>query len=163
MLPFQSSFPASNKRCEDGKSHFALARPRRPSFIYTPMTRIAIPDDAPPVLAASQVWKELSACNAAHFDTLPGTTDRLIERIAGAEVVLNIRASSKFTEPVFATCPRLRLLSLWGTGTDHVDLAAAARHGVTVCNTPGVSAVSIAEHTLALLFAVARHIPQMDR
>ena len=126
------------------------------------MTRIAIPDDAPPVLAASQVWKELSACNAAHFDTLPGTTDRLIERIAGAEVVLNIRASSKFTEPVFATCPRLRLLSLWGTGTDHVDLAAAARHGVTVCNTPGVSAVSIAEHTLALLFAVARRIPQVD-
>jgi len=56
----------------------------------------------------------------------------------------------------------LRLLSLWGTGTDHVDLAAAARHSVTVCNTPGVSAVSIAEHGLALLLAVARHVPQLD-
>src|SRR5205085_1226312 len=55
-----------------------------------------------------------------------------------------------------------RLVSIWGTGTDHVDLAAAARHGVAVANTPGVSARSIAEHTLALLFAVARRIPQMD-
>jgi D-3-phosphoglycerate dehydrogenase len=51
---------------------------------------------------------------------------------------------------------------VWGTGTDHVDLAAATRHGVTVTNTPGVSAISIAEHALALLLAAARHIPQMD-
>jgi len=56
----------------------------------------------------------------------------------------------------------LRLLSVWGTGTDHVDLASAARHGVTVTNTPGVSARSIAEHALALLLAVARRIPEMD-
>ena len=75
---------------------------------------------------------------------------------------MNIRASSKFTERVFAACPRLRLISVWGTGTDHVDLAAAARHGVTVTNTPGVSAISIAEHALALLLAVARRIPQLD-
>ena len=76
--------------------------------------------------------------------------------------MLNIRSSSRFTERVFAACPHLRLLSIWGTGTDHVDLAAAARHGVTVTNTPGVSARSIAEHALALLFAVARRIPDMD-
>ena len=126
------------------------------------MTQIAIPDDAPPVLAASTVWKELSAHQLDYYDTLPGSEDRLIERIAEAEVVINIRASSKFTGQVFAACPRLRLLSLWGTGTDHVDLAAASRHGVAVTNTPGVSAISIAEHTLALLLAVARHIPQID-
>ena len=51
---------------------------------------------------------------------------------------------------------------MWGTGTDHVDLAGAARHGVTVTHTPGVSARSIAEHALALLFAVARRLPEMD-
>jgi D-3-phosphoglycerate dehydrogenase len=43
-----------------------------------------------------------------------------------------------------------------------VDLAAAARHGVTVTSTPGVSAVSVAEHALALLLAVARRIPRVD-
>jgi D-3-phosphoglycerate dehydrogenase len=123
---------------------------------------ICIPDDAPPVLRSSAVWTELAAHAIDYHDSLPGSEERLTERIANAEVVLNIRASSKFGERVFAACPRLRLLSLWGTGTDHVDLAAAARHSVTVCNTPGVSAVSIAEHGLALLLAVARHVPQLD-
>jgi len=127
------------------------------------MIRISIPDDAPPVLRSSSAWQDLEArAQLDYCDTLPGSEERLVERIAGADAVLNIRASSKFTARVFDGCPRLRLLSLWGTGTDHVDLAAAVRHGVTVTNTPGVSAVSIAEHALALLLAVARRIPQMD-
>jgi D-3-phosphoglycerate dehydrogenase len=127
------------------------------------MPRIAIPDDAPPVLASSAVWPGLvSRAELDYHDTLPGSEERLIERIGAAEVVLNIRASSKFTERVFAACPRLRLISVWGTGTDHVDLAAAARHGVSVANTPGVSAISIAEHALALLLAVAHRIPHLD-
>jgi phosphoglycerate dehydrogenase-like enzyme len=127
------------------------------------MPRISIPDDSPPVLATSAVFPALQArAELDYHDTLPVSEDILTERIHAAEVVLNIRASSRFTARVFAACPRLRLLSVWGTGTDHVDLASAARHGVTVTNTPGVSARSIAEHALALLFAVARHIPQMD-
>jgi D-3-phosphoglycerate dehydrogenase len=125
--------------------------------------RICIPDDAPPVLAASAAWPGLNQrAELDYHDTLPGSEDRLIGHIGTAEVVLNIRASSKFTERVFASCPNLRLLSVWGTGTDHVDLAAAGRHRVTVTNTPGVSAVSIAEHTLALLLAAARQIPRVD-
>ncbi len=127
------------------------------------MPRISIPDDAPPVLASSGVWRELAArAELDYHDTLPGSEVRLIERIAAAEVVLNIRSSCGFSERVFAACPRLRLLSVWGTGTDHADLAAAARHGVTVTNTPGVAANSVAEHALALLLAVARRIPQLD-
>ncbi len=127
------------------------------------MPEIHIPDDAPPVLRSSSVWSELAdAAELVYYDTLPGSEDRLIERLAGAELVLNIRSSTRFTARVFEACPRLRLLSVWGTGTDHVDLAAARRHGVAVTTTPGVSAVSIAEHTLALLLAVARRIPRMD-
>ena len=127
------------------------------------MTRISIPDDSPVVLATSAVFPALqSRAELDYYDTLPGTEDVLIERIGAAETVLNIRSSSRFTERVFAACPGLRLLSVWGTGTDHVDLVNAAQHGVTVTNTPGVSARSIAEHALALLFAVARRIPEMD-
>src|ERR1035437_5106034 len=127
------------------------------------MPRISIPDDSPPVLATSAVFPALQArAELDYNDTLPVSEDMLTERIRAAEVVLNIRASSPFTARVCAACPRLRMLSVWGTGTDHVDLASAARHGVTVTNTPGVSARSIAEHALALLFAVARRIPQMD-
>lgn len=133
------------------------------AIIPVSVIRIAIPDDSPAVLASSASWRELSGrAHLDYYDTLPGSEDRLAERIAPADAVLNIRSSSRFTDAVMAACPRLRLISVWGTGTDHVDLAAAERRGIAVATTPGVSAVSIAEHTLALLLAVARRIPAGD-
>jgi phosphoglycerate dehydrogenase-like enzyme len=127
------------------------------------MPRIVIPDDAPPVMAASAAYRKLlGETPVDYYDTLPGAEDRLIERIAGAEIVISIRSSTRFTENVFRNCPGMRLVSLWGTGTDNVDLPSAERHGVTVTNTPGVSAFSIAEHALALMLAVARRIPRND-
>lgn len=125
--------------------------------------RIVIPDDAPPVMAPSDAYRRLlEQVQVDYHDTLPGTEERLIKRIAGAEIVINIRSSSRFTANVFRQSPKLRLLSVWGTGTDNVDLEAAARHGVTVTNTPGVSAASVAEHALTLLLATARRIPHLD-
>lgn len=97
-----------------------------------------------------------------HHDTLPGSGAVLAERLRNAEIAVNIRASSNFTGAVLRGAPRLRLVSIWGTGTDNVDLEAARRLGVTVTNTPGVSATAIAEHALALLFAVARRLPRLD-
>ena len=124
---------------------------------------VHVVDDYPAVLRPSAVWPELAAqAEVVYYDTLPGSEDALIERLRDAEIVLNIRSSVRFTDRVFGACPRLRLISIWGTGTDHVDLASAERHGVTVRNTPGVTAISIAEHTLALLLAVARRIPLVD-
>lgn len=120
---------------------------------------VVIPDDFPVVMGASHAYSLFSSqMPVTYYDTLPGSEERLIERIRDFPVVINIRSSTKFTASVFAACPNLKLLSLWGTGTDNVDLAAAARHGVTVTNTPGVSAVSIAEHSLMLMLAVARRI-----
>src|SRR5258708_28923483 len=133
------------------------------SAIVRQMPRIVIPDDAPPVMAPSADYRKLLAQTSVdYYDTLPGTEERLIERIAGAEIVISVRSSTRFSENVFRNCPGLRLLSLWGTGTDNVDLPSAARHGVTVTNTPGVSASSIAAHALALMLAVARRIPLVD-
>jgi D-3-phosphoglycerate dehydrogenase / 2-oxoglutarate reductase len=112
---------------------------------------ISVPDDFPPVLRSSSAFAELDA--PLYFDSLPGSEDVLISRIRDSGIVLNIRSSSKFTARVF---------EVWGAGTDHVDLEAAARHGVTVRTTPGVSAISIAEHALALTLAAARRIPVLD-
>jgi len=123
------------------------------------MPQIVIPDDFPAVMGASAAYQKLLARNAvSYYDTLPGSEEALIERIGDAEAVINIRSSSKFTASVFAACPKLKVLSLWGTGTDNIDLAAAVMHGVTVTNTPGVAAPSIAEHCLMLTLAVARRI-----
>jgi phosphoglycerate dehydrogenase-like enzyme len=114
-------------------------------------------------MGLSHAYRELLARTPVeYYDTKPASEADLIERICSAEVVINIRSSTRFTENVFAQCSQLRLLSLWGTGTDNVDLAAAARYGVTVTNTPGVSAISIAEHCLALMLSVARRIPRTD-
>ena len=127
------------------------------------MPRIVIPDDAPPVMASSPSYRRLLEQTPVDYhDTLPESEEQLIQRIAGFDVVICIRSSTYFTENVFSRSPDLRLLSLWGTGTDNVDLAAASRHGVTVTNTPGVSAFSIAEHALMLMLAVARKVPQLD-
>lgn len=124
---------------------------------------IVVPDDFPPVLGPSGAFQSLQDRAHVHYhDSLPASTAVLAERIGDATGVVNIRSSIEFGEQVFAACPGLRALSLWGTGTDHVDLGAAERHGVVVTNTPGVSAVAMAEHTLALMLAVARDIPRID-
>jgi phosphoglycerate dehydrogenase-like enzyme len=123
------------------------------------MPSIVIPDDYPIVMAVSRAYGQLlEKTPVEYFETLPGTEDALIERIRNFEIVINIRSSSKFTRRLFACCPRLKLLSIWGTGTDNVDLVAAQQQAVTVTNTPGVSAVSIAEHALMLTLAVARRV-----
>ena len=124
---------------------------------------ISIPDDCPAVMGPSAAYAALRnrPAEVRYWDTLPGPA--LAERIAGAAVVINIRSSSRFTAEVLAASPELKLLSIWGTGTDNVDLAAAARLGVTVTNTPGVAAIAIAEHCLMLMLAVARRIVDVDQ
>jgi len=91
------------------------------------------------------------------------TQEELIERIRESEVVINIRAYTQFTPPVLASCRNLRLISIWGTGTDNVDLKSARELGITVTNTPGANALSVAEHTIAILLSLARKIPLLDR
>lgn len=127
------------------------------------LPRIVVPDDYPPVLGPSSAFQSLrERARLEHHASLPPSTQVLLERIRGAEGVVNIRSSIVFGADVFAGCPGLRALSLWGTGTDHVDLEAAKRSGVVVTNTPGVSAVAMAEHALALMLSVARDIPRID-
>jgi D-3-phosphoglycerate dehydrogenase len=82
--------------------------------------------------------------------------------VAEGEAV-NIRGRTRFTDEVLRACPKLRLVSIWGTGTDNVDLRAAAAHGITVTNTPGANAIAVAEHTLALMLAVAKQLVPADQ
>ena len=127
------------------------------------MPLIVIPDDAPPVLSRSDAVRQLRDCEHRIYPTLPADSRELVARIADAEAVINIRASTRFTAEVLAECPMLRLISIWGTGIDHVDLGAAKARGITVTNTPAVSAVAVAEHAVSLIFAVARQTVNIDR
>ena len=125
--------------------------------------RISIPDDYPPVMGPSNAYKMLKfRADVDYHESLPDSPETLLARIGEAPYVINIRSSVRFTADVLERMKHVKILSLWGTGTDHVDLEAAAKLGITVTNTPGVSAIAMAEHTLALMLAVARDIPRID-
>jgi lactate dehydrogenase-like 2-hydroxyacid dehydrogenase len=95
------------------------------------MPRIVIPDDAPPVVASSQAYcKLVERTHVEYHAALPAS-----EEDCRAEIVISVRSWMRFSENVFCRSPNLRLLSLWGTGTDNVDLPAAARYGMTVTKT----------------------------
>ncbi len=127
------------------------------------MNRIVVPDDYPSVFTGSSAEDRLREIGDAEIHTSnPQTSEELMRRVSRADGIINIRAFCKFDAEFFANCEGLKILSIWGTGTDHVDLGAADRAGVIVSNTPGVAAVSVAEHTLALMMAVARQIPGND-
>jgi len=82
--------------------------------------------------------------------------DRADAVIAGATRPWNAKA--------FSSAPNLAVISRVGVGYDNVDVAAATEAGVAVCNTPIAPMVSTAEHTLALMLAVTKHLPhQIDR
>lgn len=126
---------------------------------------IVVPDDFPPVLTGSPAESQLRALGRpVRIFTERGADHEaeLIRRIGDAVCVVNIRAHARFSERVIDACSHLRMISVWGSGTDHVDLAACARRGITVANTPGVNAHAVAEHTMALMLAVMRRIPQLD-
>ena len=125
---------------------------------------LVVPDDFPTVFDSSAAHERARALGVVRVCGERGAEDpaELARRIGHAQVALNIRAYAHFTEAVFKTCPNLKLVSIWGVGTDNIDLAAAARHGVTVCNTPGANAIAVAEHAIALMMAVARKIPRID-
>jgi D-3-phosphoglycerate dehydrogenase len=73
---------------------------------------------------------------------------------------LLVRSAVKVNAGVLAKAPRLRVIGRAGVGVDNVDLPAATSAGVLVMNTPGGNAVSVAEHTIALMLSMARSIPQ---
>ncbi len=127
--------------------------------------QIAVPDDFPSVFDGTPAHERAKQLGEVRLHTARGADDEaeLIRRIDRARVAINIRAHARFTEGVFAACRNLKMVSIWGTGTDNVDLDAAGRHGVTVTNTPGVNAFAVAEHTLALMLAAARRIPRIER
>lgn len=129
-----------------------------------PRPRIVVPDDHPSVFAASAAADQLRSFGDVRVVTDAGAEreDELIRRVGDAEGAINIRAYAKYTERVIAMCPNLRVISIWGTGTDNVDLVACAKRGVTVVNTPGVNAHAVAEHTVALMLSVLRRIPAMS-
>lgn len=126
--------------------------------------RITIPDDFPRAISGTKAEDKVKTLGKVQiYLDKAKTREELLERIKDTEVLINIRAYTDLGAEVLAACRNLRLISIWGTGTDNVDLKAAKEMGITVTNTPGANALSVAEHTLTIMLALARQIPVLDR
>jgi D-3-phosphoglycerate dehydrogenase len=92
-----------------------------------------------------------------------GTLDEraLVARIADYEGLI-VRSATKVTRAVIAAATRLEVVGRAGAGVDTIDVDAATERGIVVMNTPGGNTTAVAEHTLALLLALARHVPLAD-
>ncbi len=87
--------------------------------------------------------------------------DALLARI-GEYDGLAIRSATKVTEKLLDAAKNLKVVGRAGIGVDNVDLAAASRKGVIVMNTPFGNSITTAEHAIAMMFAVARQIPEAN-
>lgn len=93
-------------------------------------------------------WAPLEAHGELQtYDRTP--SELIVERAKGAEVI--VLNKKYMTEEIFAQLPALRLILVSATGYDTIDIEAARRHGVTVCNVPAYSTLAVAQHTLALI------------
>jgi len=97
----------------------------------------------------------------AGWNTIVSNPKEYGQHLADADALL-VRSGVQVNEVVLRQAPRLRVIGRAGVGVDNVDLDAATEAGVLVMNTPGGNAVSVAEHTLALMLVMARHISRAD-
>jgi D-3-phosphoglycerate dehydrogenase len=95
------------------------------------------------------------------WKTIVSNPKEYTQHLAEADALL-VRSAVQVNRPVLEKAPRLKVIGRAGVGVDNVDLDAATEAGVLVMNTPGGNAISVAEHTLALMLAMARHIPQAN-
>jgi lactate dehydrogenase-like 2-hydroxyacid dehydrogenase len=96
-------------------------------------------------------------------DELPPPRDELLRRVAGCDGVLTLLTDRVDDEFLDAAGPQLRVVSNYAVGFDNIDVAACARRGIPVGNTPGVLTETTADLAWALLMAAARRLPEGDR
>jgi D-3-phosphoglycerate dehydrogenase / 2-oxoglutarate reductase len=88
-----------------------------------------------------------------------GTTEDLFGEIQLAAAIIAGTGSVQYSAEVLARASSLKVICRTGIGVDNVDLVEATRRGIVVCNTPNAPSISTAEHTMALLLAVAKKLP----
>src|SRR5207237_413792 len=85
----------------------------------------------------------------------------LVRRIPDFDALV-VRSETRVTAPVIEAGRRLRVVGRAGVGVDNIDVSAATRRGILVVNAPRGNIGADAQHTMALLFALARWVPQAD-
>ncbi|MHC4839832.1 MAG: hydroxyacid dehydrogenase [Planctomycetota bacterium] len=91
----------------------------------------------------------------------PVNGDELVEALKGYDACI-VRSESKLPKEIIERCPDLKIIGRAGSGFDNIDAKFAREKDITVLNAPGGNTVTTAEHTLALMFSMARFVPQAN-
>ncbi len=118
--------------------------------------RVLIADKLSP--AAAQIFKD----RGIETDIKTGLDRDELIKIIGQYDGVAVRSATKITEKVIAAADRLKVIGRAGIGVDNIDVNAATSKGIIVMNTPFGNSITTAEHAIALMFALARQIPQAD-
>ena len=121
------------------------------------MPRVLIADDVSEVAVQAFSERGIEVC------VRPGLAPENLAEIIGDYEGLVVRSATKVTPDLLAQASRLKVVGRAGTGVDNVDINAATKRGIVVMNTPHGNSVTAAEHTIAMMCALARRIPQADR
>ncbi len=116
--------------------------------------RVLISDKLSP--AAVEIFR----ARGLSADLQPGLAPAELRAVIGDYDGLAIRSATKVTRELLDAAPRLRIVGRAGIGVDNVDVKAATARGVVVMNTPNGNAITTAEHAIAMMFALARQIPE---
>jgi D-3-phosphoglycerate dehydrogenase len=95
------------------------------------------------------------------LNTVLTTKDTIGTELADADALI-VRSATRVTKDLLEKASKLRAVGRAGVGVDNIDLPEATKRGVLVMSTPGGNAVSVAEHTFALMLALARQVPKVD-
>ena len=118
--------------------------------------RVLISDQMDPKAAA--IFRD----RGIHVDESTGQAPDKLKAIISDYDGLAIRSSTKVTKELLAAATNLKVVGRAGIGVDNVDIAAATARGVVVMNTPFGNSITTAEHAIALIFALARQLPEAD-
>ena len=114
------------------------------------------------VLVAEKLAESGVEALREHFDVdlgLDWSAEQLADRIGDYDGLL-IRSATQVTADLIARADRLKVIGRAGIGVDNVDVEAATKRGIVVANAPQSNIVAAAEHTIALMLALARNIPR---
>jgi phosphoglycerate dehydrogenase-like enzyme len=119
--------------------------------------KIVVPGDDPAQIQGSAHLDRLKPFgDVLVYNDRPGSPQEQVRRAHEAHVLLNSRGAIKWPGELLRQCPRLRMITVFGIGTDSIDLATAHELGILVCNIPGKTAPVVAEHAFGLMLACAK-------
>src|SRR3954465_8283912 len=121
------------------------------------MPKVLISDKMDP--KAAEIFRE----RGVEVDEITGKTPDELAAVIGDYDGLAIRSSTKVTKAILEHATNLKVVGRAGIGVDNVDIPAASSAGVVVMNTPFGNSITTAEHAIALMFALARDLPEADK